>query len=315
MLSRRLIRVKVLQLLYANRQSGESFSGNTEKELFFSLNKSYELFHFLLLLMVDIVHYAGLRMELGMQKNLPSEDELNPNRRFVENRVILMIADNKVFRKIILENGISWDKHPELIRNLYKMILQSEGYQVHMNNPEDSFDNDKKLVKYILRQLFSTSEDLAQILEEKSIYWNDELEFIISLMIDIVEKVKSINHTFQFPEPYDDSSEDDFAKTLLRKAIMNFDIYQEILDPNIENWYIERLAMIDVLIMHLAIAEFTEFPSIPVKVTLNEYIEIARYYSTEKSGQFINGILDKVISRMKEEHKINKRGKGLIGEN
>jgi len=314
MLSRRLVRVKVLQMLYARLQSDEQSIDKTEKELFFSLNKCYELYHYLLLLLTDIVHYAEMRMDIGRQKNFPTSEELNPNLKFVGNIVIRSIADSNMFQKYIFENKISWSNYPGLIKVLYKEILNSDGFNQHMQNPERSVENDRKLVKFVLRQIFARSEDLTQALEEKSIYWNDELEFVISLIIELLSG-KDNDHTgVVLLEPYDDKNEDNFAKRLLRQSIINHDHYRAIINPHIENWNIERMALIDILIIQLAITELIEFPFIPVKVTLNEYIEIARFYSTEKSGQFINGILDKVIEQLKSEGKIKKRGKGLRGE-
>jgi N utilization substance protein B len=314
MLSRRLVRIKVLQILYSRFLSDEHSLKISEKELFLSLNKSYELYNYILLLLTDIVHYAEIRIDIGRQKNIPTSDEVNHNLKFVSNFIIRSISDSNQFQKYIFENKISWDNYPELIKKLYKNIINSDGFKRYMRNPELTIDNDRKLVKYILRKVFAGSEDLVQVLEEKSIYWNDELEFIISNIINMISEVSEEQQSITMPEPYNDNNEDNFARRLLHKSVINLPEYRSMLEHNIKNWDIERITIIDVLIMALAITELIEFPFIPVKVTLNEYIEIARYYSTAKSGQFINGLLDKLVLKLKSEGRIQKKGKGLKGE-
>lgn len=313
MISRRLLRVKALQILYAYRVSENDSLNKTEKELFFSIEKSYDLYHLILLLLVDVSNYAAQRTDIARSKYFPTDEEANPNTRFIDNRIISRISENRKFGQYLEARKISWSNEEELIRSLYRNLLEWDVYQEYMNSPEDSFNQDKKFISRWVAELILPDEYLHQVLEEQSIYWNDDLEFIGSMVIKTLSRWKENG---EMPILTMFSNEDDrlYVIELFRKTVLHSDEYQDLIKKFSENWDFERLALMDILIMQMAISEAIHFPSIPSKVTLNEYIEISKYYSTEKSSYFINGILDKIFILLKTDDKIKKTGRGLIGE-
>jgi len=313
MISRRLLRVKALQILYAYRASESDSLHKTEKELIFSIEKSYDLYHLILLLLVDISNYAMQRTDIARAKYFPTDEEANPNSRFIDNRIIKRISDSRKFSQYLEVGKISWSNEEELIKSLYRNLLEWDVYQEYMNSPEDSFNQDKQLISRMVAELILPNEYLQQVLEEQSIYWNDDLEFIGSMVIKTVSRWKENG---EMPILSMFSNEDDrlYVIDLFRKTVLHADEYQDLIKKFSENWDFERLAMMDILIMQMAISEVINFPSIPAKVTLNEYIEISKYYSTEKSSYFINGILDKIFLLLRTDDKIKKTGRGLIGE-
>jgi N utilization substance protein B len=313
MISRRLLRVKALQILYAYRASENDSLQKTEKELIFSIEKSYDLYHLILLLLVDISNYAVQRIDIARSKYFPTEEEANPNTRFIDNRLITHISDSRKFSTYLETRKITWSNEEELIKSLYRNLLEWDVYQEYMNSPDDSFNQDRKFVSQLVAELILPNDYLQQVLEEQSIYWNDDLEFIGSMVIKTLGKWKENG---EMPVLSMFSNEDDrlYVIDLLRKTVVHGDEYQDLIKKFSENWDYERLAMMDILIMQMAISEAIHFPSIPAKVTLNEYIEISKYYSTEKSSYFINGILDKIFQLLRTDEKIKKTGRGLIGE-
>jgi len=313
MISRRLLRVKALQILYACRASENDSLHNTEKELIFSIEKSYDLYHLILLLLVDISNYAVQRTDIARSKYFPTDEEANPNTRFINNRIITRISDSRKFVQYLETRKIGWSNEEELIKSLYRNLLEWNVYQEYMNIPEDSFNQDKKFIGRMVAELILPNEYLQQVLEEQSIYWNDDLEFIGSMVIKTLSRWKENG---EIPILSMFSNEDDrlYVIDLFRKTVLHADEYQDLIKKFSENWDFERLAVMDILIMQMAISEAIHFPSIPAKVTLNEYIEISKYYSTEKSSYFINGILDKIFLLLRTDEKIKKTGRGLIGE-
>jgi len=313
MISRRLLRVKALQVLYAYKATENASLAQVEKELVFSIEKSFDLYHLILMLLSDLAGYAGQRIEIARSKFLPTEEEANPNRRFVENRIISQLNQSQALNDFAGKRKINWNNQEELIRNLYRKMLNWDTYLQYMSNPVDSFDQDKKFISRLVSELIIPDDFLAQVLEEQSIYWNDDLEFIGSMVLKTLSRWKE-HSGLRLLSMY--SSEDDriFVLDLFRKTIIHSEEYQEMIRHYSENWDYDRLAWMDILIMQMAIAEAIHFPSIPTKVSLNEYIEISKYYSTEKSSYFINGILDKVYTQLRSENKIKKTGRGLIGE-
>lgn len=313
MISRRLLRVKALQILYAYRVSENDNLNTTEKELIFSIEKSYDLYHLILLLLVDISDYAVQRTDIARSKFFPTDQEANPNTRFIDNRIIHGISHSRKFSQYLETRKISWSNEEELIRNLYRNLLEWDVYQEYLENPDDSFNQDKKFISRLVGELILPNEYLQQVLEEQSVYWNDDLEFIGSMVVKTLSRWKDSS---EMPILSMFSNDDDrlYVVELFRKTILHGAEYQELIKKFSENWDFERLALMDILIMQMAISEAINFPSIPAKVTLNEYIEISKYYSTDKSSYFINGILDKVFTLLRSDDKIKKSGRGLIGE-
>ncbi len=290
--------------------------GRSEKELHFAIEKSYELYHYLLLLIIDVALYAESRMELARNKRIPTREDLHPNTRFIENRLVMQLRNNTHLLRFVDQHKLNWTNHPELIRELYQNILNSQEYTDYLEAEENSYNDDKKFISWVYTHLVFPSELLSSVLEEQSIYWNDDLEFIISMIIKTFRKFKPEDGEEKpLLELYKNKEDRDYVVRLFRQSILHRDEFVEYVRKNTRNWDLDRIAFMDILIMQMAIAELTAFPSIPTKVTLNEYLEISKFYSTSKSNVFINGVLDKVVFQLKEEKKIVKKGRGLIGEN
>lgn len=315
MISRRIIRTKVLQVLYAYFASEERSLTNSEKELFFCIHKTYDLYHYLMLLVVEMADYAEGRLEIKRNKHQPTEEDLNPNTKFVSNLFIQQLRENRQLKAYTGQRKLNWVNSPELIKELYLILTESELYAQYMSSSTRSYPEDRKFVEKIFNNILLVSEELYEELEEQSIYWNDDIEFVISVIGKTMKKFNEHSDTSVSLMPmFKDEDDREFAKELFRKSILNHDELQELIKVHSNNWDVERIAFMDILIMQLAIAEFLYFPSIPTKVTMNEYIELSKYYSTEKSRNFINGILDKTLKDLKKEGKIKKTGRGLVGE-
>ena len=315
MISRRIIRTKVLQVLYAYYSSEEKSINNTEKELLFCIHKAYDLYHYLFALVIEIADYAENRIEIKKNKHQPSYDDLNPNTKFITNLVIGQLRNNRQLNAYIDQKKLSWKDNPELIKELYLLMTDSEMYEAYMADPVRSYHDDRKFIEKLFNKIILLSEDLYLVLEEKSIYWNDDVDFVISMIVKTLKRFNELSDADQKLMPmFKDQEDRDFTKDLLRKAIINHDELRELIKEHSKNWDVDRIAFMDILIMQLAITEFLYFPSIPTKVSLNEYIELSKYYSTEKSRNFINGILDKTLKDLKRSDKIVKTGRGLIGE-
>lgn len=316
MISRRQLRIKALQSLYAYYTTGREDMKRSEKELHFNIEKAFELYHYLLLLMIDVVMYAESRAEIALNKRIPTHEDLHPNTRFTDNLLIAQLRNNDQLLRYIDQHKLNWVNHPELVKEVYTRLLESEEYDAYMGAEKSGYAEDKKLLTYIFTHIVFSSERLDSIMEEQSIYWNDDLEFITSMIVKTFRRFKETDGPDKkLLELYKNAEDKDYVVKLYRQSILHRDEYVEYIKVNTRNWDLERIAFMDILIMQIAIAELVAFPSIPTKVTLNEYLEISKYYSTNKSNIFINGVLDKVMIQMKEEKKIVKTGRGLIGEN
>ncbi len=315
MISRRILRIKILQMLYAYFQHGDGEINKAEKALLFSIQKSYDLYHYLLLLIVEIADYASARIDIALQKKIPSYEDLNPNTKFIENRIIHMLRENKQLREYLIKTPLTWSNTPDLIKKLHNKIRMARFFKDYMENTARSFEEDKKIILDIYSKELVTFEGLYQVLEEQSIYWNDEVEFIISMITKTIKNFKeSDQENGQLLALYKNEEDKEFVINLFRKAILHEKDYSSIVENFTKNWDVDRIAFMDFLILEMAIAEAIEFPFIPTKVTINEYLEIAKSYSTEKSRIFINGLLDKIFKHLKQNDKIKKTGRGLIGE-
>lgn len=313
MISRRLLRIKALHLLYAYRATEDANLRKSEKELMFSIEKSYDLYHLILLLISDIAQYAGQRIEIARSKYFPTPEEANPNTRFVDHSIIRLINEDRDFNRYVETRKISWANEDELIKGFYRDMLEWNVYQDFMAQPDITFDDEKKFIIRLAAELIIPGERLESVLEEQSIYWNDDMEFIGSMVVKTLDRLKP-GKPLRMMEMFSNDDDRVFVLDLFRKAVLHGRDYGEMIRKYSENWDFERLAQMDILIMEMAITEAIHFSSIPVKVTLNEYIEIAKFYSTEKSSIFINGILDKVFAELRTDKKIVKTGRGLIGE-
>jgi N utilization substance protein B len=266
-------------------------------------------------LVIEIEKFAEGRIDLGLKKHRPTSADLAPNTRFVKNQLIQQLKTNKSLNKYLETSKLSWVNEEELIRKLYQMLADQEFYQEYMALEQVTYSDDRKLVEDIFKYLILDNDDIESILEEQSIYWNDDLDFVISMILKTFKKFKEFSDENQAMLPmYKDDEDRQFAKDLYRKVVINHSDNVILIKQHTVNWDIERIAFIDNLILELALTEFLYFPSIPTKVTMNEYIELSKYYSTEKSRNFINGILDKALKDLKKANKILKAGRGLIGE-
>jgi len=306
MISRRLLRIKILQILYANLNAEDSRMVKSEKDLIFSIQKAYDLYFYLILLVIAIKRYAETRIELARNKKLPTHEDLHPNTRFVENQAIRQIEKDPVFNQYLNECKMSWVNHPELIKNLYNKLIESPYYQEYMERPESSFAMDRNLLVDFFSNELNDFDMFYDILEEQSIFWNDDIEFVVIMVIKTIQEMR-LGKT-EFLPLYKSDDDREFAIRLLRETIIHYDEYRKLIEDFVDNWDIERVAYIDNLILQMAINELVEFPLIPVRVTFDEYLELAKYYSTPKSSIFINGLLDKILADLTEKGKINKIG-------
>jgi N utilization substance protein B len=315
MISRRLLRIKALMVLYAfNRREDENLP-QAETELMFSIGKTYDLYHYILLLILEVADIASEKIEMALQKKMPSSEDLNPNRRFVQNAIVIQLRNNPDLKKYLAESKLSWANNMDIPRAMYNNLVTWEPFIEYMKTDENSYSSDKKIIIRLVMELFAVSEYLLASFEEQSIYWNDDMDYVSAMIEKTLKKFKSGQDGKNSLMPLYKNEEDrQYVINLFRKAVTGSKEYSEMIDRNTTNWEVERIALMDILVMQLAIAEIIEFPEIPVKVTLNEYIEIAKYYCTSKSSTFVNGILDNIVKELREKGLFRKEGRGLVGD-
>jgi transcription antitermination protein NusB len=313
MISRRIIRTKVLQILYAHVTSPDKTISQSESELQFSIRKTYDLYHLLFALLTEVRDYAEGKIESRKLKNLPTAEDLNPNTKFINNRLITRLKNDKSISGYLKKYKLNWVNQSDLVRNIYQMMVESELYLDYINSKIDDFDFDRSYCEDFFSTILVQCESLQNELEEQSIYWNDDLDFVVSMVIKTIKRFRSENDENDYiMDLYKDEEDKEFTTKLFREAISNDIENRKIIETYTKNWDVDRVAIMDVLIMELALTELKEFPSIPVKVTLNEYIELAKYYSTNRSSTFINGVLDRITKDFREEGRIIKAGRGLF---
>jgi N utilization substance protein B len=302
MINRKLVRIKVLQVLYAFGREETSDLLLAEKELETSLRKSYDLYHLLLLLPVDIVRQHERMIEIHRRKFVPTEEDINPNLRLVNNRLVAQLAENIALCRYVKDNHLSWNEEPGFIHTLLNKLLESEIYAQYSLSSPDTYESDRNFWRVFFRTFVCDNEEFDAFLEEKSIYWNDDVEIIESFLLKTLKQFKPDSGAdFPLMPMYKDEECRDFARRLLDLTILHGEEYRARIDRLLINWNANRVAGMDRIILQMAIAELLNFPSIPVNVTLNEYIEEAKYYSTPKSSFFINGILDAVVRELRAE--------------
>jgi len=371
MLTRRHLRIKSLQAIYAFLQSDGQRIDAAENNLLISLDRIYDLAIYQLSFLLELVDFAQTRIDDGKQKYLPTQEDLNPNTRFVENLLLRQLIANRSFQKHVDRLKISWSGYEEMTRRLYKTLRASELYQAYMALPQTSYKIDKDFVINVFNTITLPDAGLQALYEEKNVFWtNDSTRESITLSreffldddfdnqadMEILRKIyrleamdegnvevecteDSIYHENDFymaawlvnrilrdfkqgwdefsPLPpllrhgEGDDNDEDFVIRLFRKTLLRSDELNGLIIDKAHNWELERIAVMDVIILKMAIVELMEFPSIPVKVSMNEYIELAKIYSTPKSSQFINGLLDKILSTLVENNKVVKLGRGL----
>ena len=307
MINRVLIRLKIVQIVYAYYQNGGKNLDTAEKELFFSLSKAYDMYNYLLLLMVEVTKHAEKKLNAGKSKLMPSAEELNPNTKFVNNRFIAQLGVNKQLLQFAESQKKTWENESEFIKSFYEKVLASDFYAEYMASTEDSYEADRNFWRVIYKKMIFNNPELDQVLEDQSLYWNDDKEIVDTFVLKTIKRFEEANGADQplLPE-FKDEEDQDFARRLFRRTIMNEDYYRHLISSNTKNWDLDRVAFMDVIIMQIALAEILSFPNIPVSVSLNEYVEIAKLYSTPRSGSFINGTLDGIVKTLKRDNKLTK---------
>ena len=294
MINRELIRIKIVQLTYAYYQNGNRNMDNAEKEVLFSLSKAYDLYNYLLALIVAIMREERHRVDIATQQAQREGTEV-PSQKFAFNKFATQLEENKQLNDFMETLKQRWEDDIEAVRKLCNQIEQSETYREYMASGDSSYEDDRELWRKLYRQLVQNNVDLDALLEEKSLYWNDDKEIVDTFVLKTIKRFDPENKAKQelLPE-YKDEEDKDFARKLFRATILNGDQYQRYMSENSRNWDFSRLAYMDVVIMQIAIAEMLTFPNIPVSVTSNEYVELAKLYSTHRSGGYINGMLDTI---------------------
>lgn len=307
MLSRRLLRVKVMQLIYAHTQQGDLNYKSVENELFRSISKSLELYHFILLLPLALRRLALRRIENGKNKIRPSEKDLYPNTKFVNNKLLLELEKNQMLNDYVEETKLSWfGEDEDLLRSINTRFCGTDNYKEYMSTEESTFEEDSKFIIKFLNKDLPIFNFFFEGLENKSVYWNDEVEFAISIAIKTLKQFDGTNGAdVKLMTLFKDSDDETFTKKLLRNTLDSSEETFELIKKYSKNWDAERIVNLDILLIQMAIAEMTTFKEIPIRVTLNEYIELSKYYSTEKSHIYINGMLEMIVRHLVEKNKIS----------
>lgn len=314
MLNRRHLRIKVLQLLYAHFQSNEQDFIKTDKELNVSLDRMYDMYLYLLLTFEQLNRAAENKMEDRKKKLRPTSEDLNPNMRFVDNQLVNQLSNSEELHEIVKKRKVNWmgAEAQEMFRKMFNTVLESEAYVLYMNNEESGYEMDRNFMLQLFKDSVANSPWLYNFFDEKSIYWMDDLDLCCSMVLKSIKTMNPGEDFIPMPLYKDPADESTFVHDLLRKTIQNNAEYDVLITEMVDNWETERIAKMDLVLLKMGITELLYFQSIPSKVTLNEYIEISKFYSTPKSNIFINGILDKIVEKFKAEKRLVKTGRGLL---
>ncbi len=312
MLSRRLLRIKALKALYAHLQNESDNLIASEKSMLGSIDKAYDLYFQMLLLPVEVARYAEARQEMAKEKKLPTYEDLNPNRKFVDNAVITLIANSDSVNDYAARRKLSWSNSPEVIKSIYASLLESESYKSYMTNQESTLKGDVAFLENFFVKDMQNSEVLDEALEDLSIMWDNDLSFVLPLIARTLSSIRPSHTELKVMPKYKSDEELEFVRTLFQKSLINYNKNQAYIEKFTSNWDLERIVFMDNMIMNMAMTELISFPSVPIKVTMDEYIEISKAYSTPGSSTFINGVLDRVVNDLTAEGAINKSGRGLI---
>ena len=299
MINRELIRIKTVQLTYAYYQNGSKNIDTAEKELLFSLSKAYDLYNYLLALIVGITHESRRHLEVAQARAQREGTEM-PSQKFAYNRFALQLEENHMLNEFLESQKRNWDQdQPEFLKKIYTQITESQIYKDYMASSDDNYDADRELWRKLYKAFIQENDEIDSILEDMSLYWNDDKEVVDTFVVKTIKRFNEQDGAKQelLPE-WDSDEEKDFARKLFRAAILNADEYQHYMSEASRNWDFSRLAYMDIILMQIAIAEMMTLPNIPVSVTINEYVEIAKFYSTHKSGGYINGMLDAIARNL-----------------
>jgi len=307
MINRVLLRIKIIQILYSYYKSDSKSLPVAEKELFHSIEKTYDLYYHLLQLSIEITRFATDRIETKRNKLRPTEEDLNPNTRFIDNKFVAQLSTNIQFNEYLKAHKLSWVNDAEIVKVIFDEIIAADFYADYMNAPTADYAADKDIWRKIFKKIILQSEQVDDSIQDQNIYWTDDIEMVVSFIIKTIKRFDAANGNEQPLLPmFKDEEDSEFATKLLRSVLTKGPAFREMIDVNTKNWELDRIAFMDIVIMEVALAELHDFPTIPVNVTLNEYIEIAKNYSTEKSGTFINGVLDNIVGQLKKDNKLIK---------
>ena len=310
MLSRRLIRIKAFKTLFAYEGSASDNVSAAQKTLLESCDKVKDLYYFMLNITGSLIRVAEDKIAAGMQKFHPTEEESHPNLKFVHNRFAALLSDDPEFGRICQKRGLQWGEYEPLVKHIYNSLITKEYYQNYMHSGEDSFEEDCQLFSCIFQDEFEDNEELESILEDLSLLWVDDLAFALNAIIAGIEETSRKKHICH-PTTFLKEDDKEFALRLLTESIVRYDEYFQLLSSHLDNWKSDRLVSTDAALIVMGITEAVVFPTIPVKVTINEYVEISKYYSTPNSRVFVNGILDRIIQEKVAEGEVVKQGRGL----
>ena len=315
LVNRRYLRIKVFQGLYSYFRTPGADVVKVERQIFESINRLFNLYLYLIKLLLQLHAAAEEIIEQNKQKRLPTEEDLNPRLRFVNNQVFAKISENVMFQRLVERQKINWENEHDDLRKIYKSLRSDETFAAYLETEDESLQADKDIVEYIFKEYLAVNEVFHNTLEEQDIYWQDDLPVAALAVIKTVQALPDGDTTNLsiLGDLYKEKVEDQkFVKELLHKTIQFSDEYGEHVAAKAENWEVDRIAFLDMMLMKMALTELEHFATVPVKVTLNEYIELAKMYSTPKSKVFINGVLDKLVAHFRKLERINKRGRGLI---
>lgn len=308
MINRVLIRIRVIQVLYSTYLNESGDLKKAETELMFSLQKSYDLYYYLLALLIEITDTHTRRLESRKAKLLPTDEDINPNTRLSDNLFIKQLKSNEQFNKYVSDRPQSWEDHENYVRSLLEKILNSDIYAEYLANEVSDYDTDREFWRKVFKTFIYCEEQLDDLLEDDNLFWNDDIEIVQSFVIKTIKKFDPEKGANQPLLPmFKDEEDRQFAIKLLRETMFNVKLAREYIDKYAKNWESERIAFMDMIIMQTAVSELLAFPSVPINVTMNEYINIAKSYSTHKSSSFINGILDSIVTELKSENKLLKK--------
>ncbi|MFI3281926.1 MAG: transcription antitermination protein NusB [Rikenellaceae bacterium] len=312
MLSRRLLRIKVLKALYAHLQSEGDNLIATEKSMMTAIDKSYDLYFQLMLLPSEIAQYMEERQEMARKKHITTYEDLNPNTKLIDSAFVALLNNADSINDYVSARKLNWKKNPELIKTIYGQLTESEYFKKYMSSPTNSIKEDIEMWEQFFLVEVQNCELLDEVLEEQSLMWSSDLSFVLPLVMRTLSSIRPSHTDIKVMKKFKNDDDRDFVRTLLQKSLINFDRNQTYIEKFTSNWDLERIVFMDNLVMVIAMSELVAFPEIPVKVTLDEYIEISKFYSTPGSSIFINGILDKMAISLTEEGAIVKVGRGLM---
>jgi N utilization substance protein B len=312
MINRRHIRVKVMQSAYALLQSKSDNLVKEEKFLYYSIDKMYDLYALLLRLLVEVRNLENNHIQISQKKFLATPEEKKPNLKFINNEVIQLLDESVSLNDYVATHKLTnWELDDEYVREIWKLTKESNAYASYMKSQISNFQEDKEFVVAIFKNILAPNDKLAEYFEDKTISWVDDIPFVNTWVLKTLNSL-SLKKPLKLGKLFKDDDDKDFVVDLFRKVVLNHQEFEKEIVDKTPNWDTERIAEIDMLLIKMAIAEFLKFPSIPTSVTINEYIEISKDYSTDRSSFFINGVLDKILKDFTASKRLNKIGRGLI---